>query len=862
MPKRDLLQAAQNASPSRDRKSAAAHFANLVQADPTSEEGWLGLGLALEEKEKRIYCLRRALAINPDNFAAKQALESIEIEPKALPAVPPPPTEARATNERPGLVLATRREEEPPGPASEAAPSIDHVSETPAGAQHEAPAGTPPVEDEPISPKPPEKKEKNSLGCFFAVLVLVVLLSVGIFLVYFMGLLDPFLPQDFQSQVLFGSTTQQPLATSTPNVELLTVTPQPSATPTAVISLDYIPIFEESDCPFDIPGEGEIRCGYVIVPENRNRSTEDTIRLAVVEYEATGSSPRPEPVIFLQGGPGAGAVELSAQAYSLLVEPFLEKQTFITFDQRGTGLSEPILECDELTQVYSQDLRGLVEPEARNLVYLNAFRACNDLLNISGVDLVSYTTEQNAADVKDVLAALGYDQADIYGVSYGTRLAQVVMRDYAEIIRSVVLDSVLPLETNVYAASSQSAEDAMRTLFDGCSADVDCATAYPNLEADFWSLVDVLNASPISVPVIVPYTGGRAYVPVNGEMYLNQVMASLKQTWMIPGIPQSIAQIGSGDTTSLSFTLGFPPIDWDLDISLGMYISIMCHEYILGSDVETLTAGLEGRYDEGDLGWFPFVGEGEDYLRLCENWDAEPPEEGEDAPITSDIPTLVMAGRYDSITPPSFSQQVASHLQNSTYLEFPDQGHAPSAAANTDCPMQIVLSFLDSPETGPDSSCLADEEPPRFLLPFTGSEPIKFTTMELPGYSIRASVPEEWMDLGEGVFIRGLSGLDITQLNISRLVLTPPEVISILSERTFYGKMMLDSEPVLLGKQTLGAFTWELYSTTSFGTPVDMAMVNDNGTTLIVMLFCHTNEHDALRDALFLQVVSSIRSIE
>jgi hypothetical protein len=303
-------------------------------------------------------------------------------------------------------------------------------------------------------------------------------------------------------------------------------------------------------------------------------------------------------------------------------------------------------------------------------------------------------------------------------------------------------------------------------------------------------------------------------------------------------------------------------VDWDLEISLGMYISVMCHEYIMNSDVETLTAGLSGRYDEGALSWFPFVGDGENYIRLCESWDAVPPSLGEDEPVTNEIPTLIISGKYDSITPPYFGQLVASHLPNSFYLEFPDQGHVPTAASNTDCPMQTVLSFLDQPDVNPESTCLAGEIAPQFLVPFTESEQISTITSELPEYHIQVKTPEEWIDRGDGIFIRGSSELDITQLDIFRLDATPPQALSILSERTFYGRIMLDSQPIATGKQTVGGFTWEFYNTTSFGTPVDMALANDHGTTLMVLLFSHTNEHEALRQAVFFPVITSVRSIE
>jgi pimeloyl-ACP methyl ester carboxylesterase len=872
----NLLREAQGAFHFGDRKAAVALYTQLVQSAPSSEENWLGLGLALEDTEKRIYCLRRVLEINPENLSAKQALDWLQSLPPPDSTSPPEFIEEGTHPKEESPTFSIEAEKKTASPAEiheNPVPPVksDITSTVPAEVQNipgtlgrndNPPSLSPSLNEQSSKPPIPKKKLGAGLVWFLVILILFVLIVAGLLLAYATGFLDAYLPENLHLLNLYQPTLQQPVSTVISSSSFPTLTPSPASTPTIDANIVYTPIFERGNCPFENPGVGEVDCGFVLVPENHSRSATDTIRLAVVVYQVIGSNPENEPVIFLQGGPGAGAVELSADAYSILVEPFLEKHTFITFDQRGTGLSEPVLNCDELTEVYSQDLRGIVSSETRDLVYLTAFRACHDLFNIGGIDLGAYTTEENASDVKDILQALGYSRADLFGVSYGTRLGQMVMRDYPEIVRSAVLDSMLPLEVNIYASRSLNAEIALQTLFDGCAADPVCEMVYPNLEADFWSLVDLLDTSPISVPVIIPYAGGRSYIPVDGKMYLSQVLASLKRSWMLPGIPQSIEQVRSGDTSSLSYTLGFPPVDWDLEISLGMYISVMCHEYIMNSDVETLTAGLSGRYDEGALSWFPFVGDGENYIRLCESWDAVPPSLGEDEPVTNEIPTLIISGKYDSITPPYFGQLVASHLPNSFYLEFPDQGHVPTAASNTDCPMQTVLSFLDQPDVNPESTCLAGEIAPQFLLPFTESEQISTITSELPEYHIQVKTPEEWIDRGDGIFIRGSSELDITQLDIFRLDATPPQALSILSKRTFYGRIMLDSQPIATGKQTVGGFTWEFYNTTSFGTPVDMALANDHGTTLMVLLFSHTNEHEALRQAVFFPVITSVRSIE
>src|SRR6185503_15624183 len=97
-----------------------------------------------------------------------------------------------------------------------------------------------------------------------------------------------------------------------------------------------------------------------------------------------------------------------------------------------------------------------------------------------GVDPASATSAENAADVNDLRLALGYDQWNLYGVSYGTRLALTVVRDYPQSVRSVILDSVYPLQVNLYTDLPENFDRALKVLFETCAADADCSSTYPD----------------------------------------------------------------------------------------------------------------------------------------------------------------------------------------------------------------------------------------------------------------------------------------------------------------------------------------------------------------------------------------------
>ena len=160
---------------------------------------------------------------------------------------------------------------------------------------------------------------------------------------------------------------------------------------------------------------------------------------------------------------------LSAENYPALVKPFLSKRDYIAFDQRGTGLSIPALSCDELENVYKEDIGGQIPASSRDYIYTNAFRSCHDAMTIGGIELNSYTTLASSDDLNDIVTALGYKQVNLFGASYGTRLALVTMRNHPEIIRSVVLDSVVPVEVKLFNEDPIRYGSALQALFDGCA---------------------------------------------------------------------------------------------------------------------------------------------------------------------------------------------------------------------------------------------------------------------------------------------------------------------------------------------------------------------------------------------------------
>lgn len=576
------------------------------------------------------------------------------------------------------------------------------------------------------------------------------------------------------------------------------------------------------------------------------------IKLAVAVFHSTSRNPAPDPVVFLQGGPGGEAVKLSADAYQYLVEPFISTRDYVTFDQRGTGLSEPALKCDELDKVYRQDIYGMLNDGSRELVYQTALLSCNGLLKANGIDLRGYSTVESAADLRDIVKLLGYEKVNLYGASYGTRLALVTMRDHPEIVRSAILDSVVPLHANMLTEYPASVQSSLAKLFAACATNPKCSSAYPDLEKVFWELVKELDENPVTLSTSA-YPMGTVTETVDGYYLLSVILGLEKMSYLIDTAPQTIYRVKAHDYSTLTAAQYALPYDFN-GINPGVYVSVMCREHVLATSEEELRAAT-GKVNVSDLIWRPFYGNFGAMFETCKSWGAGGPNLGENDAVTSDIPSLVIEGAYDPATPPFYGKRAAENLPNSFYFEFPNMGHVPTSGDASGCAMRIAVGFIESPSTEPDRTCLNEMKEVDFLVPYTGDPVIKLTRMKSFGVSL--DMPADWYN-DNGFFVRYSSPFDVTQVGALRAQISIQDLVDYFSSSA-YGYRGLDKAPVEVGVREANGLTWKLYSSTSNGHPVDVAAAEKGPTAIVIIMFSHTDEHDALYRTVFLPMVDSAR---
>jgi pimeloyl-ACP methyl ester carboxylesterase len=473
--------------------------------------------------------------------------------------------------------------------------------------------------------------------------------------------------------------------------------------------------FTTTSCAdFQLPAAWEtsprVQCGFLSVPEDHNAPGGNQIQLGVVILKSPSTTPLADPVFIAQGGPGGSTID----TYTKLIRldtPLGANRDIVLWDQRGTLFSTPNLLCSEFLDETIPTLDQILTPDENERLALQAAQACRDRLDGQGINLSAYDSLQNAADIEALRQALGYEKINYYGVSYGTLLGLHFARLFPDSLRSLVLDAVVPPQTNFLLNAGQSMTRSFNELFQACEADPECSAAYPNLEQVFFDVLDELDREPASVQVFDGETGIVYDTLINGDLFQSTIFQLLYPTEIIPFLPKIIADASERNFDFLANAI-LPLIIFDRTISEGMYFSVICAEDADYDMSDINTSGLPDRIGEA---------EGRDlatFLKLCQTWDVAPLSAEEDSPVSSPVPTLLLSGRFDPITPPAYASQVKETLPNSFDLVFPNGGHG--QAFGGDCQDQILLSFLNDPDQTPDASCVDSEisfvTPRDFLL--------------------------------------------------------------------------------------------------------------------------------------------------
>lgn len=461
--------------------------------------------------------------------------------------------------------------------------------------------------------------------------------------------------------------------------------------------------FEAAPCPFNNISEYAIDCGWLFVPENHADPASPSIQIPVVILRSPNPRKAPDPLLYL----GNSVVE-NAPIQTYRFAPWLRDRDVILTDQRGTGLSQPQITCipydDAIPFIEGNLLREDVRARMAD---------CREQLAEAGINPDFYNTQQTAADFAALRLALGYQQINIYGISYGTRVGLVMLRDYPEGIRSAVLDSVLPPQVSSFVFSAQAFERAFSQMESACQRDFVCRTVYPNLRESYESTYQQLQESPLTLEIngkVFSYNGDSFASSVSGMLVNQPGMAGLTLT------PAFITDMANGEYRTLEKMLE-PFFEDDIRLpDIGHGSAIACAD----EAATTTLANIRAETLKVPEAFRPNLLFGEQGYHVCEMWGMPPAMST--APAVSDIPTLLLSGQLDPTTPVEWAREAGQTLSHSRHIEFPSLGHNTSQDS---CVQQIIVSFIDHPEASPDTACIASMSlSPTVTLTFHATRPL------------------------------------------------------------------------------------------------------------------------------------------
>jgi len=443
------------------------------------------------------------------------------------------------------------------------------------------------------------------------------------------------------------------------------------------------------------------RCGTMTRPLDPSGTEPGEIELRVAVVPALNLTPQPDPIVPIAGGPGQGSVQFYT-AYASVFEGIRRDRDILLIDQRGTGESAT-MDCE------SDD--DVAEGEYSMALTIEYTQRCLEELPH---DPRFFTTSVAVTDMEAVREALGYPSLNLYGVSYGTRVAQHYARRYPESTRSIVIDGVVPPQLSLGPEIATESQKAVDNILTRCTEDESCNERFPGLKDSFSRVVQDLRENSIDLMVPNPSTGRPESVTFGSGEFAGAVRLLAYHPNSIAIMPLLLHEAGEGNLVPLASQYMMTMIAMMDSLSLGMHNAVMCAEDVPFYDKSTIDYdGLEASY----MGAFQL----EALEAICSVWPAGPIDESFKTPLATDLPVLLLSGDADPITPPRYAELAMVDLENAIHLVGKNQGHGQISVG---CTQRLVADFIDSADPSSlDAECLERSFVMPFFLEFSGPNP-------------------------------------------------------------------------------------------------------------------------------------------
>lgn len=481
---------------------------------------------------------------------------------------------------------------------------------------------------------------------------------------------------------------------------------------TEPLAWDDLPGPVDLVCPFrgEIDYEpGEIECGFITVPENRSDPDSRLIRLHYVRIAATGDPEaeegadeqlRDDPIIYLTGGPGVG---VGPYVDRLREHEVVRQRDLYILEQRGIGASGDFCPHFNDTNRAALWTENLYEAEVEAA---ERMRACFRAAAAAGIDLSGYNTIENARDVRALREALGHEQWNVWGISYGSHLGQMLLREDPDGVRAIVLDAIVPNDLGDLMRIGRWASLVLENIISTC----DDASVCDDLQARFDAALAKAKADPVVVETDKTELFPAGKVRFGGEILAFAPFMMMYEQDEHPGIPAVmdtlIKAVETRDMTVYELLASDDGGPGGIPISLGMANAIRCNDGYFAAEARVAASDLEENPRFRDLVYTP---EGAAYqARVCEEEGLGPRNREAYALVETDVPVLIVNGGWDPITPPAMAVAIAPGFSNGRYIEVPYAGHGPTRSMS-ECAAGVLNAFFDNPDPAAlDATCLEE----------------------------------------------------------------------------------------------------------------------------------------------------------
>ncbi|HVF88738.1 MAG TPA: alpha/beta hydrolase [Blastocatellia bacterium] len=443
---------------------------------------------------------------------------------------------------------------------------------------------------------------------------------------------------------------------------------------------------------------GAAGCGTYEVFEDRSARAGRKIALNIVVIPAISDNPAPDPIFYLSGGPGAGAATTVASAGNLLSELRRDRE-LVFVDQRGTGASAP-LRCDFFGD------KDDMQPYVGEALPIEKVRECRAKLE-KEANLALYTTPIATDDLDEVRSALGYGRINVYGGSYGSTAALAYVRQHGGRTRSAAVLGVAPVDFKLPLPMAKGIQHSLGRLFDDCAKDETCRAAYPNLRAEFETVLARLDKAPAVFETVNPLTRKTERLTLTRNAYMDDLRFMLYRVDVGSQLPLLIHDTFREDFSRFAAVAFLLNRETEAAIARGMHLSVVCAEdvpFITEEMIERETAGTYyGAYRI------------KSYMKACAEWPRGKVPADFLNPIKSDVPVLMISGDLDPVTPPWLAEAAVRHLPNGRQVVIRDASHS----SLSDCARGLISEFFSKGTAkGLDASCTEGiRRPPFVVLP-------------------------------------------------------------------------------------------------------------------------------------------------